>query len=498
MSATTLPQPIAPPPALTDEAGHPRRWLILFVILAVECMDLLDGTIVNVAAPTIRADLHAGLSALQWIAGGYALTFAIGLVTGGRLGDIYGRRRLFLIGVAGFTVMSMLCGAAPTTELLVAGRLAQGVFAATMIPQGFGLIREAFPPDEIRKAFSLFGPVIGGSAVLGPVIGGLLVDGDVLGTGWRMIFLVNVPLGLVALVMGARLLPESLAQTKPKLDLGGAALASLAAGLLVFPLIQGREAGWPAWTFVSIAASAAVLGAFVLLERRRERDGLWPLVTPSLFRKRAFSAGLVTALVFFAGMIGLMLTFMLYLQLGEGYSAIEAGLAMVPWSLGTAVGAVLGAGILGPRFGRPVLHAGTAVMLLGVLGLLAVVAGTGSADVSGWALAGPELVAGAGMGAMLAPLFDFVLAGVEDDEVGSASGVLNAMQQLGGAIGIAVIGTIFFSVSGKGGLGAAFEHVLWIEAGVLVVVAGLVALLPMRAREPALDEMVYSTTPAPV
>jgi EmrB/QacA subfamily drug resistance transporter len=485
MSATTLPPPATPPLPAAANAGHPRRWLVLFVILAVECMDLLDGTIVNVAAPAIRADLHTSLSALQWIAGGYALTFAIGLVTGGRLGDIYGRRRLFLIGVAGFTVMSMFCGAAPTTELLVAGRLAQGVFAAIMIPQGFGIIREAFPPDELQKAFGLFGPVIGGSAVLGPVVGGLLVDGDLLGTGWRMIFLVNVPIGIVALVAGSRLLPESLAQIKPKLDLGGAALVSLAVGLLVYPLIQGREAGWPAWTFASIGASVAALVAFVLLERRRERLGLWPLVTPSLFRKRAFSAGLVTALVFFAGMIGLMLTFMLYLQIGEGYSAIEAGLAMVPWSLGTAVGAGLGAGFLGPRFGRPVLHAGTAVMLLGVLGLLAVVAGAGSGDVSGWALAGPELVAGAGMGAMLAPLFDFVLAGVDDDEVGSASGVLNAMQQLGGAAGIAVLGTIFISVAGKSGLGAAFERVLWIEAGVLVVVAALVALLPMRAREGA-------------
>src|SRR5215218_1814565 len=320
MSATaTLPE-ISP----ADSAGHPRRWLILFVILAVECMDLLDGTIVNVAAPTIRADLGASLSALQWIAGGYALTFAVGLVTGGRLGDIYGRRRLFLIGVAGFTLSSALCGAAQSSELLIASRMVQGIFAAVMIPQGFGIIRAAFPPGEIQKAFGLFGPVIGGSAVLGPVVGGLLVEGDLLGAGWRTIFLVNVPIGVAALGSGLRLLPESRAERPPTLDLGGAALVSLAAGLLVYPLIQGRESGWPAWTFVSIGASAVVLAAFVVLERRRERAGLSPLVTPSLFRKRAFSAGLVTALVFFAGMIGLMLAFMLYLQIGQGYSAIEA------------------------------------------------------------------------------------------------------------------------------------------------------------------------------
>jgi EmrB/QacA subfamily drug resistance transporter len=481
MSATmTLPETI---PA-ADAAGHPRRWLILFVILAVECMDLLDGTIVNVAGPAIRGDLGAGLSALQWIAGGYALTFAVGLITGGRLGDIYGRRRLFLVGVAGFTTMSALCGAAQSPEMLIAFRLGQGMFAAIMIPQGFGIIRDVFPPSEVQKALGLFGPVIGASAVLGPVVGGLLVDGDLFGSDWRAIFLVNIPLGLVALVAAARLLPESRAAVRPTLDLTGAALVSVAVGLLVYPLIQGREAGWPAWAFASIAASVAVLALFVVVERRRERAGVSPLVTPSLFRKRAFSAGLVCALVFFAGMIGLMLTFSIYLQLGEGYSAIETGLAMVPWSLGTGIGAGVGAGVLGPRFGRPTLHAGVAVMLLGVLGMLAVVAAAGD-GVSSWALFGPELLAGAGMGALLAPLFDFVLAGVDDHEVGSASGVLGAIQQLGGAGGIAVFGTILFSVAAGSGMVAAFERVLWVEAGLLVVVGALVCLLPMRAREGA-------------
>jgi EmrB/QacA subfamily drug resistance transporter len=466
-------------PPREEAQGHPRRWLILALILAVECMDLLDGTIVNVAAPSIRADLGASLSALQWIAGGYALTFAIGLVTGGRLGDIFGRRRLFLIGVAGFTAASALCGLAGSAELLIVFRLIQGVFAAVMIPQGFGILREVFPPGEIQKAFGLFGPVIGLSAVLGPIVGGALTDGDLLGLGWRAIFLVNLPIGLIAYFGSLKLLPESRAKERPTLDLGGAALVTLGAGLLVYPLIQGREADWPAWTFISIAASLVAFAAFVVLERKREREQKSPLVTMSLFRKRAFSAGLATALVFFAGMIGLMLTFSLYLQLGRGFSAIHTGLTMVPWSLGTAIGAGLGAGLLGPKFGRPTLHGGLLVMLLGVLGLI-VVADDGA---SSWAFAGPELLAGVGMGAMLAPLFDFVLAGVNDDEVGSASGVLNAMQQMGGALGIAVIGTIFFSVAASSGLVDAFHATLWIEAGVLVVTAALVALLPLRARE---------------
>src|SRR3954447_22864598 len=182
----------------SQHQGHPRRWLVLALVLAVECMDLLDGTIVNVAAPSIREDLDASLSALQWVAGGYALSFAIGLVTGGRLGDIFGRRRMFLIGVAGFTTASALCGLATSPEMLIGFRLVQGLFAASMIPQGFGILRQAFPPGEIQKAFGMFGPVIGLSAVAGPVIGGALTDGDLLGLGWRAIFLVNVPLGLLA------------------------------------------------------------------------------------------------------------------------------------------------------------------------------------------------------------------------------------------------------------------------------------------------------------
>ncbi|HET6549284.1 MAG TPA: MFS transporter [Solirubrobacter sp.] len=466
---------------MTNIVPHPKRWLILALILAVECMDLLDGTIVNVAVPTIRADLHASLSALQWIAGGYALTFAIGLVTGGRLGDIFGRRRLFLLGVAGFTATSVLCGAAPSDELLIAFRLLQGAFAAVMVPQGFGILRQVFPPDEIQKAFGLFGPVIGLAAVLGPVLGGALTDGDLFGLGWRAIFLVNLPLGLFALAGAARLLPESRAASRPTLDLGGAALVSAACGLLVYPLIQGREAGWPAWTFALIAAGAAAFAAFVALERRRERAGVSPLVTMSLFRKRAFSAGLACALVFFAGMIGLMLTFSLYLQFGQGFSAIGTGVALIPWSLGTAIGAGLAAGLLGPRFGRATLHGGLLVMLAGVFGLLL----TAQDGASAWALAAPEFVAGIGMGALLAPLFNFVLAGVDDDEVGSASGVLNAMQQMGGATGIAVLGTVFFAVAASRGLVSAFHESLWIEAGVLAVTGILVGLLPKRAREEA-------------
>jgi EmrB/QacA subfamily drug resistance transporter len=466
------------------DMAHPKRWLILFVVLAAECMDLLDGMIVNVAAPTISRDLHTGSTGLQWMVGGYALTFAIGLITGARLGDIYGRRRLFLLGLAGFTVASILCGAAPSTGALIAARLVQGLFAAILIPQGFGIIRQVFPPDELGKAFGLFGPVIGLSAVLGPVLGGALVDLDLLGAGWRTIFLVNVPLGLAALAAGSRLLPESRAEHAPTLDLAGAALVSVAAALLIYPLIQGRELGWPAWTYASMAAGIAGFGLFAVLARRRVAAGRSPLVTPSLFGKRAFSGGIVTALVFFAGMIGLVFSLTLCLQVGLQYSAIHAGASLIAWSLGTAIGAGSGAAVLAPRFGRHTLHAGVAVMLAGVLSMLWVVHSAGD-GLSTWDLVVPELLGGAGMGMVLSPLFDIILAGVDDDEVGSASGTLNAIQQLGGALGVAVIGTLFFSAAARHGFVAAFERTLWVESGILVATAALVFLLPMRAREEA-------------
>jgi len=469
-------------PAAQTRAGHPLRWWILWVILAVEVMDLLDGTIVNVALPTIHTSLGASASQLQWVAGGYALTFAIGLVTGARLGDVIGRKRMFTLGVAGFTISSALCSLAWSPGALIAFRLLQGLCAAAMIPQGFGIVRDAFPDEELGKAFGMFGPVIGGSAVLGPVIGGALVDADLLGTGWRLIFLVNIPLGVAALVGGARLLPESRLAVRPSIDGLGAAIISVAIGLLVYPLIEGRDLGWPAWTFAMLVAGAAGLVLFGIVERRRERSGRSPLVTTTMFSKPAFSAGLLTAFVFFTGMIGVMFTFSLYLQAGNGYSAVKAGAAFIPWAAGTAIGAGLGAGLLAPRLGRLVLHAGIVVMAVGIAATLLVVGGAEGSDVSIWSLVVPLLLAGTGMGAILAPLFSFVLAGVDDDEVGSASGTLNATQQLAGATGVALIGTLFFSIVSRHGFSAAFHACLWAELAALAVCALLVFLLPKEPR----------------
>ena len=463
--------------------SHPRRWAILALVLAAECMDLLDGTIVNVAAPTIRKDLHASAAALQWVIGGYALAFAVGLLAGARLGDIYGRKRLFVIGAIGFVVTSMACASAVSSEMLIACRLAQGTAAALLIPQGLGIIREVFAPDEQASALGLFGPVIGLSAVLGPILGGALIAANAFGSTWRLIFFVNLPLGLIAVIGAVRLMPESRPARRPGLDRVGTALAALGMALLIYPLIQGREAGWPAWTYLMVAASVASFALLVVWSRRVRRHGGDPLVEAGIFCHRAYSAGLASIIVFFAGMIGMLLVLTLFLQFGEHFSAIHAGVTLAPFAVGSATGATLAAAVLAPRFGRIVLQLAAVILAGGFWWLHEVIAAHGLRTTS-LELVAPQLVTGAGIGMLISPLFDFILASVTDDEVGSASGVLNAVQQLAGAVGVAAIGTLFFSTLTHHGFVAAVNHCLVVELATTPVLLVLTRMLPARAREP--------------
>jgi len=479
---TAIATEIAPvaPPAFDSKPLNPKRWAILAVLLAVELMDVLDGTIVNVAAPSIRAELGASASALQWIVGGYALTYALGLIPSARMGDIRGRRFMFVLGSLGFTVMSLLCALAPTSGLLIAARLLQGAFAAVMVPQALGIIRDIFPTNELPKVFGLYGPVIGLGAVLGPVIGGLLIQANLWGTDWRLVFLINLPLGVLAIVGALRLMPESRAPDAPTLDVLGAILVAVGSGLLIYPLIQGREAGWPGWTFAMLAAGLLLFVAFGFQQRARVRHGASPLITTSLYVKRAFTSGVGVVWLFFAGMIGVLLCTTLYLQIGAGFSALHAAVTVAPWSLGTAIGAGVGSAVLVPRIGRTTLHIGYAVMLVATVATVAVVDHYGT-DISTVNLLVPMLFSGIGMGMSLAPMFAFVLAGVDEVETGSASGVLNALQQFGAATGVAVLGTVFFSALPKHGFASALNTVLWIECAVLVGCALLTLLLPREA-----------------
>lgn len=469
-------------------------WVVLAVVLAAEVMDLLDATIIAIAGPSIRADLGGGTAFLQWLAAGYTLAFAVGLVTGGRLGDIFGRRPMFLAGAAGFTLMSLLCAVAPGPAWLVAFRVLQGLCGAVLIPQGLGLIKAAFPAEKLGAAFAAFGPVMGLSAVCGPILAGVLVDADLFGTGWRMIFLINLPVGLAALVGAALVLPRT-GERDPglRLDLPGTALLGGALLLLVFPLVQGRELGWPGWCWAAMAASAPGLWLFRRYEQGRVRAGRSPLVEPSLLAKQRFNAGLVVGLIFFAGLMGLSLIISVYLQIGLGFSPLRAGLTQAPWAFGTALGAVAAHGLSARLGGRKVLVGGTGVVALGVAGLLVTLAATGG-SASPWPLLPALLVLGTGMGASMAPYFDIVLAAVDEHEVGSASGTLTAAQQVGGAIGVAVLGTAFFSWGGRGFTGS-LERVLWLELGLLALAAALCFLLPARAREEPeeVDEAAVAT-----
>ncbi|WP_344572236.1 MFS transporter [Winogradskya humida] len=462
----------------TARQTHPRAWLILALILCAEIMDLLDSTIVNVAAPSIARDLHAGTAALQWITGGYALTLAAFLIAGARLGDRFGRRTLFAVGAWAFVACSTLCALAPDTPTLITGRLLQGVAAALLIPQGLGLLQEAFSPGDQGRAFSIFGPVVGLAAVLGPVLGGVLVDADLLGTGWRLIFLINLPIGILAAVGATRIFPQSRAESAPRLDITGTLLVGAAALLITYPLIQGREAGWPDWTYAMIAGGLLTLGALILWTRLRLRTGRDPLVQPSVFSHRGFSGGVLITLAFFGGTFGVGLALTLFLQLGRGFSAIHAGLTATPFALGSSVGAIIGAAVLAPRIGRNTLQLGNALQAAGLILTLIVLART-QMTVTSWDLALPLLVWGFGIGLVIAPLFDFVLAALTENEVGSGSGVLNTLQQLGSATGVAAIGTVFFATPGYL---AGFERSLQLGLGITVALAALTFLLPRHAR----------------
>ncbi|WP_433336113.1 MFS transporter [Spirillospora sp. CA-294931] len=459
------------------------RWVALLVILAGEIMDMLDALITNIAAPSIRADIGGSATTIQWLAAGYTLAMAIGLMTGGRLGDLYGRRRVFLIGAAGFTAGSLLCGIAVSPGMLVGSRVVQGLFGALMLPQGIGMIKQMFPPKEMGAAFGLFGPIMGLSSVGGPVLAGWLVKADLFGTGWRMIFLINLPLGIATILAGLRYLPEGRAENRDRLDLTGALLAAAGAGLLVYPIVQGRELGWPAWTFVMMAAAVAVLVMFGRFEVRKHRAGGSPLIVPSLFAKRAFSGGLVLGLVMFAGVAGLGLVLTLYLQLGLHYSAFKAGLTQIPWSIGIVLGFVAAQALA--RFGRKVIHGGALVMGAGVTTLALTLELSGS-PVGPWQLLPSLILTGFGMGLVMAPYFDIVLAGVDPEETGSAGGTLTAVQQLGSALGAAVLGTVFFGLITDHATAATFttavKATLWLELAMLALVFALTYLLPKQAR----------------
>ncbi|MDU0302524.1 MFS transporter [Streptomyces sp. PAL114] len=478
-------------PAPQAAAGDRRRWFALAIVMTAAFMDLVDVTIVNIAVPSIQRDEGATFSQIQWITAGYALAFAAGLVTGGRLGDIHGRKRIFLLGIGGFTLASALCGFAVNPEMLVASRILQGAMAALMVPQVLSIVHATFPAHERGKVFGLFGAIVGLGAVSGPLLGALLTEWNLFGLEWRPIFLINLPVGVAGLVLGSRFITESKAPRALKLDLAGVALITLALLLLLYPLTRGRELGWPVWGYVSMAGALVVFAALVAYERAKgARDGS-PLIELSLFRVKSFAAGIAVQTVFGVGLGVFFLVWTLYMQVGLGWSALRAGLTGVPFSVAVSAAAGMSVQLLVPRFGRKVLQAGALVMAAGVL-IYLVEAERYGLGITSWQMVLPLVVMGAGMGLIVAPLTDAVLSEVPREHAGSASGLINTVQQMGHALGLGLVSVVFFGViddrltdrAAPAEVGGAFvdgfTHALGWVAGVLVAIFLLMYALPRR------------------
>jgi EmrB/QacA subfamily drug resistance transporter len=479
---------------LNDGAAHdpgrndPRRWFGLGVVLSAAFMALVDAFIATVVAPKIRADLGTTVGQIALVVGGYVFVYGMVLTTGGRLGELYGRKRIFLVGLIVFTVASGACALAPGPGVLIGARFVQAVGAGLLYPQALASLQTNFVGSERDRAFGLFGFTIGVAMSAGQLIGGLLTTADIAGLSWRPVFLVNVPIGLLTLAAALRWLPETRAEHPGRLDLPGAGLLMLGLSLLVYPLIMGRDADWPAWMLVAMVASPFVLAIFVLYERRCKEGS--PLIDLVLFRRREFAVGLGIALAFLASNGGLFILLAFYLQEGLGYTPLASGLMFTPIALGVTAGG-LWAPRLPPRHHRAVLALGYAVTAVGTLALI-LVAGLQGPTPTATALIGPLAVIGLGQGlAVVSTLISIALRGIPDHEAGEASGVMETALQIGISLGIALITLIFYSLLGTAGARA--DHAAFTHAFQYTLIAVLaLALLAL-----ALMPLLRSTSQAP-
>ncbi|GII54351.1 MFS transporter [Planotetraspora thailandica] len=459
-------------------APYPRRWPMLPVLLAALFMAQFDLYVVNVAAPSLQHDIHAGQAALELIVAGYGFTYASGLITGGRLGDLLGSRRMFLVGMLAFVVASLLCGLAGGPGELIAARLLQGLAGAAMVPQVLAIIAAVFPPAERSRAVAWFGVTIGVGAVAGQVIGGALLQVDVLGLGWRVIFLVNVPIGLAAAALALRLLPHPQAAVRPELDPVGAAGISAALAFALLPLVLGRTEHWPLWTWISLAASVPAMALVLWWEAALARRGGQPVLDLTLLRSPALARGLVICLAAFCSFFSFLFVLTLVLQSGLSLSPLAAGLTFTPLGLSFAA-ASIAAPRIAVRQGARLVTTGYAVAAAGLIGLYVDLHLSGAhTDVA--RLIGPLVLIGLGNGLAVPALTGVVLAGARTAQAGAASGILTASQQFAAAGGVAGIGTVFFAALGdRHGTAGYASALAWVAALDLALV--LVACLVSRS-----------------
>jgi EmrB/QacA subfamily drug resistance transporter len=452
-----------------------RLRLILAVVLLADVLDLMDSTITNIAAPAIVRDLGGGESLIKWLGASYALAMGVLLVVGGRLGDRFGKRRMFLIGIAGFTLASLGCGLAAGPAMLIAGRLLQGGFGALLIPQGIGILISTFSREQQPRAFTAFGPVLGASAVLGPIAAGFLISADIAGLTWRPIFLINIVLGTAGFLAAFRILPRDEPASAVPIDGLGSGLLGASMFALIYGLIDGSTDGWTALPVLCLAGGVVLLAGFGV----RQRMAADPLILPSLLANRGFTAGLLLGLAFFAALNGLAYVISLFFQTALGLSPRAAAIALCPMMIGIIIAAFVCRPLVG-RLGRVLVITGLGITLAGAAGLWATVLAQGTA-VSVWALAPSILVLGAGMGACISSIYEVAIGDVAPAEAGSASGALSAVQQLAAAIGSAVVTTVYFTQLAHHGAAHAMTVSVAVVGAIALLDLGLVWLLPRSA-----------------
>ncbi|MFE1379034.1 MFS transporter [Streptomyces sp. NPDC058740] len=473
-------------PPRTAAAVGPARpdlgSLGLFTVLLGAALPLIDFFIVNVALPTIDHDLAAGPALLELVVAGYGLSYAVLLVLGGRLGDLFGRRRLFLAGMAAFGLTSLACGLAPDAWSLVGARVAQGAAAALMLPQVLATIHSSTSGARHARALSLYGATAGLAMVAGQILGGVLVAADLAGSGWRAIFLVNVPVALLGLLLAARSVPETRSDRPAPVDVPGTLLLALSLLSLLAPLTEGRAAGWPLWTWLSLAAFPFAAGAFWWVELRADRRGRTPLVPPRLLGLVSLRRGLAVVLPLSGGFSGFMFVIAVALQQGLAMGAVASGLALVPMAV-----AFFGASLAGPRlvrrWGTRVVPVGAVFQGVGI-GLIAWAVGGGWSELSVLDLLPGMAVAGFGQGLQLPVLFRVVLSEVPGEQAGVGSGVMVTTQQSAMALGVATLGSLFLSLaSSPAAMGSALTTTLLVQVGVVVLTLLLSLRLPRSVKQ---------------
>ena len=464
------------PGLVTVRRSSRLMWAILALVLLADALDVIDATVTNIAAPTIAGQLHGGVTLIKWLGPAYMLAMGVLLVVGGRLGDKFGQRKLFLIGISGFTLASAVAGFSPDPALLIVARIAQGAFGALLIPQGVAIMTKAFDHQMLAKAFGLFGPVLGLSSVGGPVLAGFIISADLFGLSWRPIFLANVILGVVGLVMAARILPrDDDGDRSAVVDGWGSGLLAVTMFGLLYGLIEGSTNGWSAVPVASITVGVLFFAAFAY----RQRTATRPLITPSLMKNRGFTSGLLVCLVAVAAGSGLLFLLSLFLQEGLHVSPRDTSLALVPLTLGLVAAGFAAMGGLVAKLGRRLVLIGLTVDLVGCGWVLVLVDHSGT-NVSLWALAPAFFVIGVGIGLSFATIPVVALGDTKSDEAGSASGSFSSIQQLASAIGSAAVTSIFFQAATPG-----LAHAMKVSLIVILAVTALslpvVALMPRTA-----------------